>query len=169
MILKNRCNNPSTRWSILLLLHMLCIHKLGYRSSKSGNGIADLTRTRRKPSECDRAAVQATQWISCRTKIQRYKYIIGKWPPRLLQSFIYTFILNNNNKKTPVNRNHLYFYSFQDVYNFVFCQPGSPDSFEITTNFPKRVLDTKDSMAHMTLSSVGLRNREVLFVNDLDA
>lgn len=57
----------------------------------------------------------------------------------------------------------------QDVYNFVFCQPGSPDSFEITTNFPKRVLDTKDSMAHMTLASVGLRNREVLFVNDLDA
>lgn len=63
---------------------------------------------------------------------------------------------------------HVYCY-FQNVYNFVFAQADSPDSFELTRNFPKRVLDTKDTMAQMTLAEVGLQNREVLFVNDLDA
>lgn len=59
---------------------------------------------------------------------------------------------------------------FQDVYNYVFCHPASPDTFEITTNFPKRVLDTNGATsASVTLNEVGLRNREVLFVNDLDA
>lgn len=60
--------------------------------------------------------------------------------------------------------------SLRDVYNYIFCNPSSPDSFEITTNFPKRVLDTKDSSCNgQTLLQVGLSNREVLFVNDLDA
>ena len=58
---------------------------------------------------------------------------------------------------------------FQDVYHFLFCHPLSPDAFEITTNFPKRVLDTKEANADLTLSDVGLQNREVLFVKDLDA
>uniref|UniRef100_A0A0K8TN65 Putative regulator of the ubiquitin pathway n=1 Tax=Tabanus bromius TaxID=304241 RepID=A0A0K8TN65_TABBR len=59
--------------------------------------------------------------------------------------------------------------SLEDVYNYVFCHPSSPDTFEITTNFPKRVLNTKDSQSSMTLKEAGLKNREVLFVNDLDA
>lgn len=61
--------------------------------------------------------------------------------------------------------------SLQDVFNYVFCHPGSPDTFEITQNFPKRVLNcnAKESEIIQTLSEAGLRNREVLFVNDLDA
>lgn len=59
------------------------------------------------------------------------------------------------------------------VYNFIFCHPGSPDHFEVTTNFPKRVLysDAKETniSAESTIAEVGLQNREVLFINDLDA
>ncbi|EDV54755.1 FAS-associated factor 2 [Drosophila erecta] len=68
-----------------------------------------------------------------------------------------------------------------DVYHYLFCHPDSPDEFEITTNFPKRVLFSKANVdaageadkANETLSKslqdVGLKNREVLFVNDLEA
>ncbi|XP_022224868.1 FAS-associated factor 2 [Drosophila obscura] len=69
--------------------------------------------------------------------------------------------------------------SLLDVYHFLFCHPESPDEFEITTNFPKRVLYTKADMdgaegaanetLNKTLQDVGLKNREVLFVNDLEA
>lgn len=63
--------------------------------------------------------------------------------------------------------------SIQTVYNFIFCHPGSPDHFEITTNFPKRVLysDAKETniSPEASIASVGLQNREVLFINDLDA
>ncbi|XP_035794477.1 FAS-associated factor 2-like [Anopheles albimanus] len=60
-----------------------------------------------------------------------------------------------------------------DIYNFIFCHPQAPDSFEITTNFPKRVLEcsprTEGEPAGPTLVDSGLKNREVLFVADLDA
>ncbi|EDW39730.1 GL14730 [Drosophila persimilis] len=69
--------------------------------------------------------------------------------------------------------------SLLDVYRFLFCHPESPDEFEITTNFPKRVLYTMADMdgpesavnetLSRTLQDVGLKNREVLFVNDLEA
>lgn len=68
------------------------------------------------------------------------------------------------------------------VYNYIFCHPSSPDRFEITTNFPKRVIYSNDQdqerdakettttvRADMTIAEVGLQNREVLFINDLDA
>lgn len=55
------------------------------------------------------------------------------------------------------------------MYNFIFCHPTSPDYFELTTNFPKRVLQTRDSSAEQTLQQAGVQNREVLFVNDLEA
>ncbi|EDW03845.1 FAS-associated factor 2 [Drosophila grimshawi] len=69
--------------------------------------------------------------------------------------------------------------SILDVYHFLFCHPESPDEFEITTNFPKRVLYSKaavdaaegsaNEIVNKTLKEVGLKNREVLFVNDLEA
>lgn len=54
---------------------------------------------------------------------------------------------------------------FQDLYDFVFSHPQSPEEFEITTNFPKRVLGRGDS----SLIDVGLKDRDVLFVNDINA
>lgn len=55
---------------------------------------------------------------------------------------------------------------FQDVYHWIFSQPDSPASFEITTSFPRRILyPCKDIL---TLLDVGLTHREVLHVNDLD-
>jgi len=57
---------------------------------------------------------------------------------------------------------------FQELFLFVFCHPDAPDRFEIATNFPKRVLDCKDNVRE-TLSDVGLRRGEVLFVYDLEA
>ncbi|CAG4956083.1 unnamed protein product [Parnassius apollo] len=53
----------------------------------------------------------------------------------------------------------------QDLYDFVFSHPQSPEEFEITTNFPKRVVARGTSNLH----EVGLKNRDVLFVNDINA
>ena len=61
------------------------------------------------------------------------------------------------------------------IYNFIFCHPSSPDHFEMTTNFPKRLLYSSDDAKEtnvrpeMTIKEVGLQNREVLFIHDLDA
>uniref|UniRef100_A0A1Q3F6M6 Putative regulator of the ubiquitin pathway n=1 Tax=Culex tarsalis TaxID=7177 RepID=A0A1Q3F6M6_CULTA len=64
--------------------------------------------------------------------------------------------------------------TLKDIHNFIFCHPEAPDSFEVTTNFPKRVLkcggvDDSSTGAPQTLVDAGLKNREVLFVADLDA
>ncbi|XP_053610256.1 FAS-associated factor 2 [Plodia interpunctella] len=53
----------------------------------------------------------------------------------------------------------------QDLYDFVFSHPQSPEEFEITTNFPKRVV----TRGPINLSEVGLKDRDVLFVNDMNA
>lgn len=78
----------------------------------------------------------------------------------------------------------------QDIHNFIFCHPDAPDDFEITQNFPKRILNcgkfifdqftgyespvdviesTKEQFEAKTITDAGLANREVLFVSDLDA
>ncbi|XP_058056947.1 FAS-associated factor 2 [Anopheles bellator] len=60
-----------------------------------------------------------------------------------------------------------------DIYNFIFCHPNAPDCFEITTIYPKRALECVPQAAGEgpgpTLLQSGLKNREVLFVADLDA
>lgn len=71
-----------------------------------------------------------------------------------------------------LDRRFLNTHSLESVFYFVFCHPLAPDSFEITTNFPKRVLHCRPthSMERIqTLQEAGLKNREVLFINDLDA
>ncbi|KFB45624.1 hypothetical protein ZHAS_00013616 [Anopheles sinensis] len=63
--------------------------------------------------------------------------------------------------------------TMNDIYNFIFCHPDAPDSFEVTTNFPKRVLQctarAPGADPGLTLLQSGLKNREVLFVADLEA
>ncbi|XP_046396416.1 FAS-associated factor 2 [Ischnura elegans] len=63
-------------------------------------------------------------------------------------------------------------HSLQCLYYYVFCHPDSPDSFEIATNFPKRVLQcmpTDTIPCVQTFEEAGLRRGEVLFVYDLEA
>ncbi|KAL2716093.1 FAS-associated factor 2-A isoform X1 [Vespula squamosa] len=55
--------------------------------------------------------------------------------------------------------------TIEDVYHWIFSQPDSPASFEITTSYPKRILYPCRDIS--TLSSAGLTHREVLHVNDL--
>ncbi|XP_013148085.1 PREDICTED: FAS-associated factor 2 [Papilio polytes] len=52
-----------------------------------------------------------------------------------------------------------------DLYDFVFSHPQAPEEFEITTNFPKRVV----ARGRASLQDVGLNDRDVLFVNDTNA
>ncbi|KAF5285862.1 hypothetical protein FQA39_LY04323 [Lamprigera yunnana] len=71
-----------------------------------------------------------------------------------------------------LERRFLKTHSLEAIFYFVFCHPNTPDSFEITTNFPKRVLHClprgiQDCI--QTLEEAGLKHREVLFINDLDA
>ncbi|CAG9858318.1 unnamed protein product [Phyllotreta striolata] len=70
-----------------------------------------------------------------------------------------------------LERRFLKTHSLESVFYFVFCNPNAPDTFEITTNFPKRVLKCQKEHNEVieTLEQAGLKNREVLFVNDLDA
>jgi len=71
-----------------------------------------------------------------------------------------------------LERRFLSSHSLGDIFNYIFCHPDAPDSFEITANFPKRVLisdSTKDDVGTNSIDAAGLKNREVLFINDLDA
>uniref|UniRef100_A0A336M8X6 CSON011543 protein n=1 Tax=Culicoides sonorensis TaxID=179676 RepID=A0A336M8X6_CULSO len=99
-----------------------------------------------------------------------------------------------------LERRFLSVHTLKDICTYIFCHPDAPDSFEITTNFPKRVLITSDTIINnatkenssssnntscdnfignhvssavlpenQTMLDAGLKNREVLFINDLDA
>ncbi|XP_026321620.1 FAS-associated factor 2 [Hyposmocoma kahamanoa] len=53
----------------------------------------------------------------------------------------------------------------QELYDYVFSHPESPEEFEMTTNFPKRIVPR----GTVNLFEVGLKDRDVLFVNDINA
>lgn len=56
--------------------------------------------------------------------------------------------------------------SIEDLYDYVYSHPSSPEEFEIVTNFPKRVLARNPGPS---LAALGLQNRDVLFVCDSNA
>ncbi|XP_072944574.1 FAS-associated factor 2 [Epargyreus clarus] len=64
-----------------------------------------------------------------------------------------------------LTRRFLLAHTTQDLYDFVFSHPQSPEEFEITTNFPKRTI----ARGSASLLEVGLKDRDVLFVNDINA
>lgn len=70
-----------------------------------------------------------------------------------------------------LERRFLQSHSLEAVFYYVFCHPASPNTFEIATNFPKRVLNCapREGSHIQTLEEAGLRCREVLFVYDLEA
>ncbi|KAJ2945619.1 hypothetical protein O0L34_g442 [Tuta absoluta] len=53
----------------------------------------------------------------------------------------------------------------QDLYDFVFSHPQAPEEFEITANFPKRIISRGDT----NLCDIPLKDRDVLFVHDINA
>jgi FAS-associated factor 2 len=55
------------------------------------------------------------------------------------------------------------------LYYYVFCHPDSPDEFDITTNFPKRVIRCKPEDNPASFDEAGLGQSTMLFVNDLEA
>lgn len=59
--------------------------------------------------------------------------------------------------------------SLKYLYLFVFCHPDSPDEFDITTNFPKKVLECKPELNPPSFEEAGLGQSTMLFVNDLEA
>lgn len=62
--------------------------------------------------------------------------------------------------------------SLKHLYYFVFCHEESPDSFQIVTNFPRRVLPcepTPSCPEPPTFAEAGLSNSEMVFVQDLEA
>ena len=63
--------------------------------------------------------------------------------------------------------------SLKYLYYYVFCHPDSPDEFDITTNFPRKVLDCKPTTENASdppsFEQAGLGQSTMLFVNDLEA
>ena len=59
--------------------------------------------------------------------------------------------------------------SLSSLYYYVFCHPESPDDFEITTNFPKKVIQCKPEDDPVSFEEAGLGVSTMLFVTDLDA
>ena len=89
-----------------------------------------------------------------------------------------------------LERRFLKTHSLKYLYYYVFCHPESPDDFDITTNFPRKVLNCKPK--HLineiglnnstldgaingelddppTFEEAGIGQSTMLFVNDLDA
>ncbi|XP_059470736.1 FAS-associated factor 2 isoform X1 [Neocloeon triangulifer] len=60
-------------------------------------------------------------------------------------------------------------HKLQDVFHYVFCHPDSPDQFEISQNFPRRVLQCQGDGANTSLQEAGLGGKQALFVTDLEA
>ncbi len=59
--------------------------------------------------------------------------------------------------------------SLKFLYYFVFCHPDSPDEFDITTNFPKKVLRCKPEEDPESFEDSGIEKSTMLFVHDLEA
>jgi len=78
-------------------------------------------------------------------------------------------------------------HTLKHLFLYVFCHPDSPDDFDITTNFPRKVLPCKPNdffqsigiegedaeegtdSSDMSLAEAGIGKSEMLFVNDLEA
>ncbi|XP_065343992.1 FAS-associated factor 2 isoform X1 [Cloeon dipterum] len=60
-------------------------------------------------------------------------------------------------------------HTLKDIFHYVFCHPDSPDQFEISQNFPRRVLQCQGEGANTSLQDAGLGGKQALFVTDLEA
>lgn len=73
---------------------------------------------------------------------------------------------------TRLERRFMRNHSLKYLYYFVFCHDQSPNEFEITSNFPRRVLPCQPTMEcpePPSFAEAGLGRSEMLFVHDLEA
>lgn len=101
-----------------------------------------------------------------RRKIDLLQLVPSEPPPSHPEAVCVVFKMPDGRR---VERRFLHSHTLEDVFNYIFCHPASPDSFEIATNFPKRVLDCCGDSRFQTLGDAGLRKGEVLFIYDLEA
>lgn len=101
-----------------------------------------------------------------RQKMELLNLIPSEPPARDPETVSILFKMPNGDR---LERRFKHSNTLRDVFNFLFCHPASPDSFEITTNFPKRVLEWEGEHGRQTLFELGLKKKEVLFVYDLEA
>lgn len=125
-------------------------------------GEARQQRERELEEQCHKEEIQ-------RKKIEYQMHIPDEPPPNHPEAVHIVIKLPNGMR---LERRFLQNHSLEAVFYYVFCHPASPDTFEIATNFPKRVLNCApqgDGSHIQTLKEAGLRCREVLFVYDLEA
>ncbi|XP_067623437.1 FAS-associated factor 2 [Eurosta solidaginis] len=133
----------------------------------------DAERQAQQAIERERAEEERRKEDIARLKVELAERVPKEPPADTKDVISVVFKLPNGAR---LERRFLNTNSLTDVYNYLFCHPSSPDEFEITTNFPKRTLYTSSYMYHAngnvnerTLAEAGLKHREVLFVNDLEA
>uniref|UniRef100_A0A0K8W759 FAS-associated factor 2-B n=1 Tax=Bactrocera latifrons TaxID=174628 RepID=A0A0K8W759_BACLA len=134
----------------------------------------DAVRQAQEAIERERAEEARKKEEIAQLKIELAEQVPNEPPAGTADAISVVFKLPNGAR---LERRFLNSNSLIDVYNYLFCHPSSPDEFEITTNFPKRVLYASsynngainDNGNQTTLAEAGLKHREVLFVNDLEA
>ncbi|XP_068145236.1 FAS-associated factor 2 [Drosophila tropicalis] len=137
----------------------------------------DAIRQQQEAVEQERRAAEQRKENIARQKIELSRFVPTEPSVDAMGSIAVVFKLPSGKR---LERRFRETDSVLEVYYFLFCHPDSPDEFEITTNFPKRVLYSNadcnpaegcftNENINKTLHDVGLKNREVLFVNDLEA
>ncbi|TMW54460.1 hypothetical protein DOY81_000452 [Sarcophaga bullata] len=153
-------------------------YRQSLRADEEKERLRQLEREREREAEealeRERQAAERRKQEIVQLKLEMAEQVPSEPPADAANAISVVFKLPNG---TRIERRFLQSNSLIDVSNYLFCHPCSPDEFEITTNFPKRVIYSKSNdldcaasaNANKTLSDVGLKNREVLFVNDLEA
>ncbi|XP_050436215.1 FAS-associated factor 2 [Adelges cooleyi] len=124
----------------------------------------NIEREEQLKKEREEEEVKAQKEELKRKKIDMMAQIPQEPPAEDLGALTIVFIMPGG---TRIERRFADVSPLSDIFDFVFCHPGSPDTFEIATNFPKRVLSAEER--EKTLKQAGLQKREVLFINDLDS
>ena len=61
-----------------------------------------------------------------------------------------------------------FFFVFQALYDFVFCDEESPAEFVLVSNFPRKVYALDSASEHQTLEDAGIETNAMLFVQNVE-
>lgn len=62
----------------------------------------------------------------------------------------------------------IFFFVFQALYDFVFCDEESPAEFVLVSNFPRKVYALDSASEHQTLEDAGIETNAMLFVQNIE-